>query len=237
MSSRFDGRKPDELRPIKITPHYLSHPAGSCLIEMGNTRVICSAMLEETVPPFMKGSGKGWLTAEYSMLPASSSQRVGRERTKVGGRTHEIQRLIGRSLRTCVDLSLFGERSVLIDCDVIDADGGTRTAAITGSFVAVSLALKKLAGRVPGLADAVRCGVAAVSVGMVNGTPCLDLNYEEDKSAEVDMNVVKTSQDQFVEVQGTAEGKPFDQQSLDSLLLLAHKGIKELLTAQERVLK
>ncbi len=236
LITRFDGRKPDELRPIKITPHYLSHPAGSCLIEMGNTRVICSAMLEESVPPWLKGGGKGWLTAEYSMLPASSTQRVGRERAKVGGRTHEIQRLIGRSLRTCVDLGRFGERSLLVDCDVIDADGGTRTASITGSFVAVMLALKKLGGRVPGIEKSVNAAVAAVSVGMVKGVPCLDLNYEEDKSAEVDMNVVKTSKDQFVEVQGTAEGSPFDQAALDAMLVLANKGIRELLSAQEKVL-
>ena len=173
--TRFDGRKPDELRPISITPGYLAHPAGSCLISVGKTRVVCSAMLEETVPPFLKGSGKGWLTAEYNMLPASSSQRVSRERTKVGGRTHEIQRLIGRSLRTAVDLSKFGERSLLVDCDVLDADGGTRTAAITGSYVAVSIALKKLTGRVPSISSAMKVAVAAVSVGMVKGVPCLDL--------------------------------------------------------------
>jgi ribonuclease PH len=221
------------MRPIKITPHFLEHPSGSCLMEMGKTRVVCSAILENTVPPFLKGSGKGWLTAEYSMLPGSSGQRVGRERAKIGGRTHEIQRLIGRSLRSAFDLNLLGERSILVDCDVLDADGGTRTAAITGSFVAVALAIKKLQGSVPGLSAAMKMAVAAVSVGMVKGQPCLDINYEEDKEAEVDMNVVKTSTGLFVEVQGTAEGKPFDEKAMQSMLQLAHQGISQLFKAQQ----
>lgn len=237
MTTRNDGRRPDQLRPVKITPNYLAHPAGSCLIEMGNTRVVCSAMLEETVPHFLKGSGKGWLTAEYSMLPACSKQRVQRERAKVGGRTHEIQRLIGRSLRTCVDLSKFGERSLLIDCDVLDADGGTRTASITGAYVAVALALKKLTGQVPQINGALKCAVAAISVGIVNGVACLDLNYEEDKDAEVDMNVVRTSSQKFVEVQGTAEGVPFDDSALQDLLSVAKKGIDELFQMQKRVIE
>jgi ribonuclease PH len=194
-------------------------------------------MLEETVPPFLKGSGKGWLTAEYAMIPAASAQRIHRERVKVGGRTHEIQRLIGRALRSSIDLSCLGERSLLVDCDVIDADGGTRTAAITGSYVAVVLALKKLQKNIPMLAKAVKVGVAAVSVGMVRGVPCLDLPYSEDKDADVDMNVVKTSQGLFVEVQGTAETTPFSPADLDQMLALASKGIDTLLGIQRQVLE
>jgi ribonuclease PH len=232
---RSDGRRPDELRPVKITPNFLSAPPGSCLIEMGGTRVVCSAMIDETVPQWLKGKGQGWLTAEYSMLPASSPQRVGRERAKLGGRTQEIQRLIGRSLRTCLDLSLLGERSVLIDCDVLDADGGTRTAAITGAYVAVALALKKIQPRVPVL-HALRNSVAAVSVGIVGGVPSLDLHYDDDKRADVDMNVVKTADGRYVEVQGTAEGAPFDRNGLNQLLELADRGIAELFAAQKKVL-
>lgn len=234
--SRFDGRKPDELRPVKISPGFLSHPAGSCLIEMGKTRVVCSAMVEETVPHFLKNSGKGWLTAEYNMLPASSHQRVVRERNKVGGRTHEIQRLIGRALRMSIDLNLLGERSILVDCDVLDADGGTRTAAITGSYVAVILALKKTTGMIPSLSQVHKATVAAVSVGMVKGVPCLDLNYEEDKDAEVDMNIVKTHEGKFIEVQGTAESRPYGTEQLTALLTLADKGIKELIELQRRAI-
>lgn len=233
--ARVDGRSPEDLRPIKITPNYLANPAGSCLIEMGGTRVICSAMVEESVPNWLRGSGKGWLTAEYSMLPASSSQRVQRERSKIGGRTMEIQRLIGRSLRTCVDLSKLGERSILLDCDVLDADGGTRTAAITGAYVALALAVKKLPAPVA-LAATPQVAVAAVSVGIVRGVPCLDLNYPEDKDAEVDMNVVMTSQGLFVEVQGTAENQPFDRKALDSLLGLAQSGITRLFELQKKAI-
>lgn len=234
---RIDGRNPDQLRPVKITPNFLSHATGSCLIEMGGTKVICSAMVEESVPGFLKGSGKGWLTAEYSMLPASSSQRIQRERQKVGGRTHEIQRLIGRSLRTCIDLSQLGERSILVDCDVVDADGGTRTASITGAYVAVMLAVKKIQLKSPSLVPLVKLGVAAVSVGVVKGVPCLDLNYEEDKDAEVDMNIVRTSSGRFIEIQGTAEGVPFDDESMQSLIQLGKKGIQELLDLQKKVLE
>lgn len=234
--TRSDGRKPDELRPVTVTPHYLSHPAGSCLIQVGGTRVICSAMVEESVPHFLKGSGKGWLTAEYNMIPAASSQRIVRERAKIGGRTHEIQRLIGRSLRTCLDLSRIGERSVLVDCEVIDADGGTRTASITGAYIAVVLAARKLKATVPQLEGAIRCAVAAVSVGVVRGTSCLDLPYEEDKAAEVDMNIVRTSEGKYVEVQGTGETATFDDESLSQLLRLGSKGIDELLTLQRKVL-
>lgn len=235
--SRHSGRKADELRAIKITPHYLSHPPGSCLIQMGGTRVVCSAMIEETIPHWLKGQGKGWLTAEYSMLPASSGQRIQRERSKIGGRTQEIQRLIGRSLRAAIDLSALGERSVLVDCDVIDADGGTRTASITGSYVAVMLAIQKLAPQVPALKQVCKKAVAAISVGMVKGVPLLDLDYPEDKDAEVDMNVVMTSEGKFVEVQGTAESEPFDKAALEGLLELAQKGINELFHVQKQVLQ
>lgn len=236
MTARHSGRTADQLRPIKITPHYLSHPPGSCLIEMGGTRVVCSAMVEDSVPGWLKGQGKGWLTAEYSMLPASSSQRIQRERSKIGGRTMEIQRLIGRSLRAAVDLSLLGERSIMVDCDVIDADGGTRTAAITGSYVALMLAAQKISAKIPSVSQAFRRSVAAVSVGIVKGVPVLDLDYPEDKDAEVDMNVVMTSEGKFVEVQGTAESEPFDRERLHSLLSLAEKGIQELFQIQKQVL-
>lgn len=234
--SRHSGRKVDELRLIHITPHFLSHPPGSCLIQMGGTRVVCSAMIEESIPHWLKGQGKGWLTAEYSMLPASSGQRIQRERSKIGGRTQEIQRLIGRSLRAAVDLSALGERSILVDCDVIDADGGTRTASITGSYVAVMLAIQKLAPKIPALNKVCKKAVAAVSVGMVKGVPVLDLDYPEDKDAEVDMNVVMTSEGKFVEVQGTAESEPFDKVALEGLLELAQKGIHQLFDIQKQVL-
>ena len=234
---RSDGRKNDQLRPVKITPGYLVAPAGSCLVEFGKTRVVCSAILEETVPPFLKGSGKGWLTAEYSMIPGSSAQRVQRERFKVGGRTHEIQRLIGRSLRNCIDLNLLGERSLLVDCDVIDADGGTRTAAITGAYVAVALAVRKLSPKFPSLNSALKGGVAAVSVGIVNRAAVLDLHFEDDRQAEVDMNVVKTTADKYVEIQGTAELIAFDRNQLNELLALADKGIQELFQVQRKVLE
>ena len=237
MSSRFDGRAVDALRPVTIVPHFLANATGSCLISMGRTRVLCSAMVEETVPPFLKGSGKGWLTAEYSMLPASSTQRVPRERQKVGGRTHEIQRLIGRSLRACVDLASLGERSILVDCDVLDADGGTRTAAITGAYVALVLAVRNTRKLNPAFPDLVKTQVAAISVGIIKGRPCLDLPYEEDKEAEVDMNVVKTGQGHYVEVQGTAEGATFGRDSLNELLRLADKGIDELFTKQRQILE
>jgi ribonuclease PH len=233
---RSDGRQPDEIRAVKIVPHYQAHPTGSCLIEVGGTRVICSVFLEETVPPFLKGSGKGWLTAEYGMLPGSTHQRVQRERMKIGGRTHEIQRLIGRSLRNCIDLASLGERSLLIDCDVLDADGGTRTAAITGSYVALVLALRRLRAGKPDLAIREKQAVAAISVGIVRGIPCVDLHYDDDKDADVDMNVVKTSDGKYVEVQGTAEAAPFDRALLDRLLAMADRGIEALLAAQKKAL-
>jgi len=204
---------------------------------MGRTRVICSAMLEDGVPPFLKGSGSGWLTAEYGMLPASSGQRIGRERNKVGGRTHEIQRLIGRSLRNCVDLKQLGERSLIVDCDVMDADGGTRTASITGGFIAVALALRELSRKIHGIETALKLRVAAVSVGIVRSEFLLDLNYAEDKDAEVDMNIVKVSDGRFVEVQGTSESNPFPSTALDRLVSLANKGIEELFAIQRSVLE
>lgn len=233
---RSDGRKKDELRPVRITPNFMEHPSGSCLIEVGKTRVICSAILENSVPLWLKGQGTGWLTAEYSMLPGSSSQRISRERSKLGGRTQEIQRLIGRSLRACIDLKALGEKSLMIDCDVLDADGGTRTAAITGSYVAVMLAIQKLSKEFPELKNVMKCAVAAVSVGVVEGVPTLDLHYDDDKRAHVDMNIVKTSENKYVEVQGTAENAAFDRSELGELLDLADLGIQSLFQAQKAAL-
>jgi len=236
--SRVDGRRPRDLRPVRITPNYLKHAEGSALIELGVTRVLCAASVEESVPPFLRGRGRGWVTAEYAMLPRSTHTRSEREATrgKIGGRTHEIQRLIGRSLRAVVDLDALGERSIWIDCDVIEADGGTRTAAITGAYVALVLALRKLetAGLVRGGLAADH--VAAVSVGVVEGRTCLDLAYEEDSRAEVDMNVVMTGRGRFIEVQGTAEGKPFTAAQLAALTQLAADGIAQLVQIQREVL-
>ncbi|HEX2385512.1 MAG TPA: ribonuclease PH [Candidatus Binatia bacterium] len=235
---RSDGRKDKQLRPLAITPDYIKHADGSVLIEVGATRVICTAKLEDRTPPFLRGTGKGWITAEYGMLPSSSGTRIAREssRGKVGGRTHEIQRLIGRSLRSVADMSLLGERTVWIDCDVIQADGGTRTASITGAFVALALAERRwlAAGGIkkPLLNDA----VAAVSVGVVDGRVLLDLNYDEDSRAEVDMNIVMTASGKFIEVQGTAEHAPFTKSKLDRLTDTAAQGIKDLLKAQKGIL-
>jgi ribonuclease PH len=234
---RIDGRKADELRKIKITRNYLKTAEGSVLIEMGDTRVICTATVENSVPPFLKGKGTGWVTAEYAMLPRSSAQRIQRERSKVGGRTYEIQRLIGRSLRSVVDMDRLGERSVLIDCDVIQADGGTRTASITGAFVALVDALRH-AGK-NGVIDSVPVTdhLAAVSVGIVGGKPMLDLCYAEDSTAEVDMNLVMTGKGAIVEVQGTAEGAPFSKAALGRLLALGERGIKTLIARQKAILR
>lgn len=228
--ARVDSRASDELRPVTMTVDYLKHADGSVLIEVGDTRVLCAVTIDEGVPPFLEGRGQGWLTAEYAMLPQAGKGRSKRESVsgKVGGRTHEIQRLIGRSLRACVDLRALGERTLLIDCDVIQADGGTRTASITGAWVALSRAVKTLRARGTLAVSPVQTGLAAVSVGIVNGEPVLDLNYIEDSRAEVDANVVMTSGGDFVEVQGTAEGKPFSRARLDELLALAEKGIREL---------
>ncbi|MEK6815683.1 MAG: ribonuclease PH [Nitrospirota bacterium] len=235
---RPDGRKPNQLRPIKITRGYIKHAEGSALIEVGDTRVICTATVEDGVPAFLRDKGRGWVTAEYAMLPRSARSRIARESSKgkVGGRTHEIQRLIGRSLRAVVDLAAVGQRTVWIDCDVIQADGGTRTASISGAYVALAEAFRRLLkeGRIE--RDPLADRLAAVSVGIVDGKPVLDLTYAEDSTAEVDMNVVMTGRGRFVEVQGTAEGAPFGERDLASLLALARRGIRQLLEIQKRTL-
>ena len=235
---RPNNRGNDEMREVKITPGFIKHPNGSVLIEAGDTRVICSAMIEDKVPSFLKGTGSGWVTSEYSLLPSSTETRTPREaaRGKVTGRTSEIQRLIGRSLRAVVDLTKLGERTIWIDCDVIQADGGTRTASITGSFIALGLALKKM--KAEGILDTIPLTdyVAAISVGILEGVPILDLEYVEDSQADVDMNVVMTGKGKFVEIQGTAENEPFDRNELNSLLQLAEKGIQELITIQKSIL-
>ena len=232
--ARTDGRRADELRQLRITPGFMPYAEGSALIEMGNTRVICTATLDERVPPFRRNSGQGWLTAEYAMLPRATQQRTQRETGRGGpsGRTHEIQRLIGRSLRAVTNLSKLGERTITIDCDVLQADGGTRTASITGAYVALVLACRRLV-RENKLSSLPIVGeVAAVSVGVVSGTPLLDLKYDEDSRAEVDMNVVCTGDGRFVELQGTAEGEPFSQEQTDALLALARTGLRTLFEAQ-----
>jgi len=237
MSSRTDGRQPAQLRDTRITPSFTMHAEGSVLIEAGRTKVICTASVEERVPPFLRNTGKGWVTAEYGMLPRATSTRTQREASagKVGGRTQEIQRLIGRSLRSIMRLPELGERTVWIDCDVIQADGGTRTASITGGFVALVIALQQM--RQKGMIRSIPVSdfVAATSVGVVGGTPMLDLAYEEDSKAEVDMNVVKTGDGRFIEVQGTAEGPPFERSALDSLLELADAGIRDLVALQRSI--
>lgn len=235
---RIDGRAPDELRPVRIETGYLLTAEGSALIELGNTRVLCAATVEEAVPQFLRGTGKGWVTAEYAMLPRATATRTAREVTKgrQSGRTLEIQRLIGRSLRSVVNLDLLGERSILVDCDVIQADGGTRTAAITGAYVALALAVRQLVrfGAIP--TDPVLDSVAATSVGIVDGAVTLDLCYDEDSRAEVDMNVVMTGGGKFVEVQATAERTPFDEGQLARLLELARRGIERLAAVQREAL-
>jgi ribonuclease PH len=232
---RPDGRAPDQLRPITITRDFLVHPEGSALVEFGATKVICTATVEDKVPSFLKGQGLGWVTAEYGMLPRSTNTRMNRENRGPSGRSQEIQRLVGRALRAVVNRGKMGERTVWIDCDVIQADGGTRTAAITGSYVALADAL----GRIPAVnvAAVLRDCVAAVSVGIVGGQPVLDLNYAEDSTAEVDMNVVMTGGGEFVEVQGTAEQIPFGRGHLDALLGLAERGIRQLAALQRRALE
>lgn len=231
---RLFDRAADALRPTSITPNVLIHAEGSVMIEVGQTRVMCTASVEDRVPPFMRGSGKGWVTAEYGMLPRATSTRTQRESTagKVGGRTQEIQRLIGRSLRSVTALKELGERTIWIDCDVIQADGGTRTASITGAFVAMVLAMDRLRQQGALRNIPVTDYVAATSVGIVKNTPLLDLAYEEDSAAEVDMNVIKTGGGKFIEIQGTAETEPFDRAALDMLLNLADKGITELIEKQ-----
>ena len=235
MKMRIDQRKPDEIRPVRITPGYLMTAEGSALIEVGQTRVLCAATVEETVPAFLRGSGKGWVTAEYSMLPRATMTRTPREvnKGKPSGRTHEIQRLIGRSLRAVVDGAALGERTVIVDCDVLQADGGTRTASITGAFVALGLALKQVVdyGTLPRLP--LLDYVAAISVGIVGGSPLADLCYDEDSRADVDMNVVMTGSGRMVEVQATAERMPFDDDQFGSLLGLARKSIAQLVDVQK----
>ena len=235
---RLDGRGAESLRDVRITREYLKHAEGAVLVEFGDTKVICTASVEEGVPSFLRGKGSGWVTAEYSMLPRATHTRSPREaaKGKIGGRTHEIQRLIGRSLRAVTDLTLLGERSVFIDCDVIQADGGTRTASITGAYVALVDAIKWLMTKGLVTESPIREAVAAVSVGIVAGVPLLDLNYQEDSSAEVDMNFVMTSSDRFVEVQGTAEGKPFTVAEMDAMRALAMNGIRRLYAIQNEVL-
>ncbi len=235
---RIDGRLPNELRPMHVERNYLMHPAGSVLVVMGNTRVICTATIEDRVPLWMRGEGTGWVTAEYGMLPGATTNRQPREssRGKVGGRTHEIQRLIGRSLRAVVDLTAIGERTIWIDCDVIQADGGTRTTAITGAFIALADALGRLKEQEGWEHLPLTDWLAATSVGIVDGTPVLDLCYEEDSQAQVDMNVVMTGDRRIVELQGTAEGEPFTMEQMNELFQLAQEGIAQLIEKQQEVL-
>jgi len=233
--ARVDGRIPHKLRKVKVHRNYLKYAEGSCMIEMGNTKVICTASVEEAVPPFLRNSGTGWVTAEYGMLPRSCATRI--RRGKDSGRTYEIQRLVGRSLRTVTDMRALGERTIWIDCDVIQGDGGTRTASITGSFIALVDALNYLKRngvieRIP-----IKDFVAAVSVGIVAGQMMLDLAYEEDSKADLDMNIVMTGKGEFIEIQGTAERKPFNKKEMDKLLALAKKGIRSLIKIQEKALK
>jgi ribonuclease PH len=234
---RPDGRAADQLRRVVITPGYSKHAEGSALIEVGDTRVLCTVSVEERVPPFLKGKGEGWVTSEYGMLPRATTERTQREATKghASGRTHEIQRLIGRSLRSVVDLKCLGERTLWVDCDVLQADGGTRTASITGAFVALVEAVKRLKNKGSIAELPLTDFVAATSVGKVGGEVRLDLGYIEDSSAQVDMNVVKTGRGRFVEVQGTAEDRPFDQADLEALLAMADRGIRELIAMQRKV--
>jgi ribonuclease PH len=235
---RTDGRAPDELRPARITPNFLPYAEGSVLIEMGNTRVVCSASLEDRVPPFLRNSGQGWLTAEYAMLPRATQTRTAREIGRGGpsGRTHEIQRLIGRSLRAIADMKALSERTLTIDCDVLQADGGTRTAAITGAYVAFALASRHLLKSGKITRPLTTNQVAAISVGIVNNTPLLDLKYDEDSKAEVDMNVVCTGDGRFIELQGTAEREPFSRAQMDEMVALGVRGIEALIAIQKAVI-
>ncbi|WP_375002911.1 ribonuclease PH [Aeromicrobium sp. CTD01-1L150] len=238
MTIREDGRAVDQLRPVTLTRRWLDHAPGSCLVEFGKTRVLCAASAQEGVPRWRKGSGLGWVTAEYAMLPQATHDRSSRESVKgrIGGRTHEISRLVGRSLRAAVDYSALGENTITIDCDVLQADGGTRTAAITGAYLALADAVEHLRGKGALAGEPLVQSVSAVSVGIVDGTPMLDLPYVEDVRAETDMNVVMTGAGQFIEVQGTAEGAPFDRTELDALLALAEKGCADLTRLQDEAL-
>src|SRR5215467_1943209 len=236
---RFEGRASDQLRSVRMTPGFIAQPKKTVLIEVGSTRVICTASVEESVPAFLKGQGKGWITSEYSMIPRATSTRTPRESTigKKSGRTQEIQRLIGRALRASIELEKLGERQIWIDCDVIEADGGTRTASITGAFVALSLAIEKLRASKTLAQNPIRSHVAAVSVGIINGVPMLDLDYSEDSTADVDFNIVMTDRDEFVEIQGTAERFPFSSAALTQLLDLGRRGIQELIEIQRKTLQ
>lgn len=236
---RSDNREPDEIRPITIHRNYLKYAEGSVLIELGKTRVICSATIEEGVPPFLRGSNQGWITAEYGMLPRSADKRIVRESIKgrVSGRTHEIQRLIGRSMRAVTNLIYLGEQTIYIDCDVIQADGGTRTASITGGFVALYDALRRIGGDRLIEAGLITDMVGAISLGIVRGIPLVDLTYEEDSQADVDMNIVLSGSGTFVEIQGTAERAPFSETKMENLLALAKKAIKEIVEAQRNALQ
>ncbi len=235
---RPSGRRPNELRPIRFTCHYTKHAEGSVLVEFGDTRVLCTASVDERVPNFLRGQGQGWVTAEYGMLPRATHERTSREAAlgRQAGRTQEIQRLIGRSLRAAVDLKTLGERSVVIDCDVLQADGGTRTASITGGFVALALAVEKLLQEHKLGKNPLHGRIASVSVGIYRGVPILDLDYQEDCEAETDMNVVMNDEGAYVEIQGTAEGHPFHKDELQAMLALADKGIGELLEHQRQAL-
>jgi ribonuclease PH len=235
--TRIDSRAFDQLREIKITPNFSPYAEGSALIEVGGTKVICTASVEDKVPPFLRNKGVGWVTAEYAMLPRATHTRTNRETMRPSGRTQEIQRLIGRSLRAVVDTSLLGERQIMVDCDVIQADGGTRCASITGACVALGLAVKNMliAGRIK--RNPIISEVAAVSVGIIHGTPILDLCYEEDSNAEVDMNVVCTGSGKFIELQGTAEREPFNREQMNAMIELAEKGMAELFAAQRNAIK
>ena len=238
--TRTDGRRADELRPVHITSDWIPSAEGSALIEMGRTRVICTASVEDRVPPFLRNTGRGgWVTAEYAMLPRATTQRTPRETGRGGpsGRTHEIQRLIGRSLRAVVNLARLGERTITLDCDVLEADGGTRTASITGAYVALALACRRLERAGAIMRSPLVGEVAAVSVGIVEKIPLLDLKYDEDSRAEVDMNVVCTSDNRFIELQGTAEGTPFTRSEMDQLLTLAASGVERLIAAQRAALE
>lgn len=236
---REDGRENNEKRPVKVTRNYTMYAEGSILIEMGNTKVICTASINEKVPPFLKNQGKGWITAEYSMLPRATDERNQREaaKGKLTGRTMEIQRLIGRALRACIDLEKLGERTITIDCDVIQADGGTRTASITGGYVALALAMERLVRMGTIKENPLIFHVAAISVGIVNGIPMLDLKYTEDSAAEVDMNVIMNCKGEFVEVQGTGEESTYTRAELNTMLELAEKGIKELIDMQQEQIR
>ena len=238
MIYRSDNRAPEQMRPVNIVPDFISTAEGSVLIEVGNTRVICTASVEESVPSFLRNSGKGWITSEYAMIPRATLTRTPRDSSKgrIGGRTHEIQRLIGRSLRAVTDLARLGERSIFIDCDVIQADGGTRTASITGAFVALGLALQRLVEAGTLSSAPLRDFVAATSIGIVDGEILLDLNYEEDSRAHVDMNLVMTGSKKIVEIQGTAEQHPFDDAQLKKMMDMARRGIESLIAKQQAIL-